>query len=179
MVLPFVRELLADAQKTQQFARAASHLKGSAGRIRLSGLTPAAKALHFALLHHAISRPLIVIVNDNRSAEELLPVVQSFCELTGAASPESVTYLPARDVAPFENLSPHPEIQEARAKALWRIATGNVSICIARFASTAIRLREASFYQSLARTIRRQDTVDLEELLQAPQRRRLYIDGCR
>jgi len=166
MVLPFVRELLADAQKTQQFARAASHLKGSAGRIRLSGLTPTAKALHFAMLHHAISRPLILIVNDNRAAEELLPVVQSFCELTGAATAESVTYLPARDVAPFENLSPHPEIQEARAKALWRIATGNVSICIAPFASTAIRLRETSFYQSLARTIRRQDTVDLEELLQ-------------
>jgi transcription-repair coupling factor (superfamily II helicase) len=166
MVLPFVRELLADASKSPQFARAASLLKGSAGRIRLSGLTPTAKALHFALLYHAVSRPLILIVNDNRAAEELLPIVQSFCELTGAAAPESVTYLPARDVAPFEHLSPHPEIQEARAKALWRIATGNASICIAPFASTAIRLREANYYQSLARTIRRQDTVDLEELLQ-------------
>jgi len=166
MVLPFVRELLADAQKSPSFARAASHLKGSAGRIRLSGLTPAGKALHFALFHHAALRPLIVVVNDNRTAEELFPIVQSFCELTGAASPDSVAYLPARDVAPFENLSPHPEIQEARAKALWRIATGGVSICIAPFASTAIRLREAAFYQSLARVIRRQEAVDLEELLQ-------------
>ena len=166
MVLPFVRELIADVEKTAAFARAASHLKGGAGRIRLSGLTPTAKALHFALLHRAALRPTLLIVNDNRTAEELLPVVQSFCELTGAASPDSVVYLPARDVAPFENMSPHPEIQEARAKALWRIASGGVSICIAPFASTAIRLRDAEFYGGLARTIRRNDWVDVEQLVQ-------------
>ena len=166
MVLPFVRELLADAEKSASFARAASHLKGTAGRIRLSGLTPSAKALHFALFHHATSRPLLLIVQDNRTAEDMLAVVQAFCELTGAATPESVAYLPARDVAPFENLSPHPEIQEARAKALWRVATGNVSICIAPFAATAVRLREAEFYRSLSRVVRRNEILDLEELVQ-------------
>ncbi len=166
MVLPFVRELLADAEKSTAFARAASHLKGSAGRIRLSGLTPTAKALYVALIHRALARPVLLLVNDNRAAEDMLAVLQSLCELTGAASPDFVTYFPARDVAPFENLSPHPEIQEARAKALWRIASGAASICIAPFASTAIRLREAEYYRSLARVIRRNDSLDLEQLVQ-------------
>lgn len=174
MVLPFVRELLANAEKTPAFTRAASHLKrisreggaGFAGRIRLSGLTPTAKAMHFALLHRAAARPLLVIVNDNRTAEELMPVLQSFCELTGAAKQESVVYLPARDVLPYQNMSPHPEIQEARAKALSRIANGSVAICVAPFASTAIRLRDAEFYSSLAKTIRRGDWIDLEEITQ-------------
>ena len=118
MILPFVRDLLADAETHQAFLRAAAHLKGGTGRIRLSGLTDTAKPLLYSQLHRAISRPLIVVVANNRAAEEMLPVLQSFCELTGAASPDSVVYLPARDVLPFENLSPHPEIQEARAKAL-------------------------------------------------------------
>ncbi len=166
MVFPFVRELLADAEHSPGLLRVASHLKGGSGRIRVSGLTPTAKALHLALLHRAIGRPLIVLVGDNRAAEELLPVLQAFCELTGAASPESIAYLPARDVLPFENLSPHPEIQQARAKALWRIAGGTASMVVTPIAAAAIRLRDAEFYLNLARVVRRNDGVDLDSLVQ-------------
>jgi len=182
MILPFVRELLADAETLPGFVRAAALLrapqrasdalaedpsvKGGAGRIRLSGLTDTAKLLLCAQLHRAISRPLIVVVASNRAAEEMLPVLQSFCELTGAAATESVVYLPARDVLPFENLSPHPEIQEARAKALWRIATGAASIVLTPFAASAVLLREPGYYRDLGRLIRRTDTVELEELVE-------------
>ena len=86
MILPFVRELLADAETTSSFQRAATHLKGGAGRIRVSGLTPTARALHYALLHRASARPLLLVVGDNRTAEELLPLLQSLCEMTGAAA---------------------------------------------------------------------------------------------
>ncbi len=166
MVLPFVRDLFADVEKTPAFARLASLLKGGAGRVRVSGLTPTAKAMLYPLLHRACGTPLILIVSDNRAAEELLPVLQSFCELTGAANPDSAVYLPARDVLPFENLSPHPEIQEARARALWRIASGSVSIVLAPFASSAVRLRDAEFYRGLARTIRRSEAVEVDALVQ-------------
>jgi transcription-repair coupling factor (superfamily II helicase) len=166
MILPFVRELLADAAVTSSFQRAATHLKGGAGRIRVSGLTPTARALHYALLHHASQRPLLLVVSDNRMAEELLPLLQSLCEITGAAAPDSVAYLPARDVLPFENLSPHPEIQEVRARALWRIASGSASIVIAPFAATTIRLRDAAYYRDLARVIRKGDWLDVPQLVQ-------------
>jgi transcription-repair coupling factor (superfamily II helicase) len=166
MILPFVRDLLADAETLPAFSRAAAHLKGGTGRIRLSGLTDTAKPLLYAQLHHALSRPLIVLVANNRTAEEMLPVLQSFCELTGAAGVDSVVYLPARDVLPFENLSPHPEIQEARAKALWRIATGTVSIVVVPFASSAALLREPAYYRDLGRVVRRLEALDLEELVE-------------
>jgi transcription-repair coupling factor (superfamily II helicase) len=166
MILPFIRDLLADVEKSPAFLRAAAHLKGGTGRIRLSGLTDPAKLLFYAQLHRVISRPLIVLVANNRVAEEMLPVLQSFCELTGAAVADSVVYLPARDVLPFENLSPHPEIQEARAKALWRIATGSVSIALVPFASSATLLREPEYYRNLGRVVRRAEAVDLEELVE-------------
>jgi transcription-repair coupling factor (superfamily II helicase) len=165
MLLPFVRELFADVENLPGFTRAASHLKEGAGRIRVSGLTPTAKALLFVLLRRAADRPLIVVVNDNRAVEDFVPVLRGFCELTAACDPEDVVSLPARDVLPFQNLSPHPELQEERATALWKIATGKASIIVSPVAATAIRLRAADYYSDLARIVRRTETIDIESLL--------------
>ena len=166
MVLSFVRELFADVEKLPAFSRVASHLKENTGRISVSGLTPTAKTLLLVLLQKASGRPLIVIVSDNRAAEDLLPVLQGFAELTGATDPESIVTLPTRDVLPFQNLSPHPEIQEERATALWKIATGAVSLVVAPIAATTIRLASAEYYTDLARTIRRGETFDTEALVE-------------
>src|ERR1700751_3157773 len=145
MALPFVRELFADVEKLPAFARVASRLKEGTGRISVSGLTPTAKALLLVLAQRTIARPLIFVVGDNRAAEELLPVVQSLAELTNSAEPESVVTLPTRDVLPFQNLSPHPEIQEERAAALWKISTGTASIVVAPVAASAILLRAPEY----------------------------------
>src|SRR6266576_1227581 len=166
MVLSFVRELFADVEKLPAFSRVASHLKENTGRLRVSGLTPAAKALLLVLLQKASGRPLIVILSDNRAAEDLLPVLQGFAELTGSTDPESIVTLPTRDVLPFQNLSPHPEIQEERATALWKIATGAVSLVVAPIAATTIRLASTEYYTDLARTIRRGETFDTEALVE-------------
>src|SRR5664279_1540483 len=153
MILPFVRELFADVEKSAAFARAVARVKGGAGRTRVSGLTPTGKALFYSLLQRSTSRPVIVIVSDNRAVDELLPVVRSLGDLTGAVAPDAVIGLPAYDVLPFENLSPHPEIQEARATALWKIASGAASVVITPLAATAMRLRSAEFYADLAKVV--------------------------
>ncbi|MGC2109756.1 MAG: transcription-repair coupling factor [Candidatus Korobacteraceae bacterium] len=166
MILPFVRELFADVEKIPVFARAVAQVKGGAGRIRVSGLTPTGKALFCSLLPRASSRPLVVIVQDNRAADELLPVVRALADLTGAVSPDAVIGLPAYDVLPFENLSPHPEIQEARATALWKIATGSAEIVVTPLAATLMRLRQASFYADLAKVVRRGEMMDPDRLIE-------------
>jgi len=165
MLLPFVRELFADVEKLPAFARVASHLKEGTGRIGVSGLTPTAKALLLVLFQRTAARPLIFVVNDNRAVEDFLPVLRGFSELTASGDPESIISLPARDVLPFQNLSPHPELQEERATALWKIATGAASIVISPVAATAIRLRSNDYYVGLARTIRRGESFDLDSLL--------------
>ena len=166
MILPFVRELFADVEKSVPFTRAVTQVKGGAGRIRVSGLTPTGKALFYSLLHRAATRPLVVIVSGNRAVDDLLPVVRSLAELAGAVPPDAIIGLPGYDVLPFENLSPHPEIQEARAAALWKIATGAASVVITPLAATSMRLRDAGFYADLAKVIRRGEMVDPERLIE-------------
>jgi len=166
MALPFVRDIFADVEKLPAFLRVASHLRENTGRIRVSGLTPSAKALVLVLLQKTLGRPLVLVVPDNKASEELVPVLQAFGELTGALDPGSVVALPTRDVLPFQNLSPHPEIQEERAVALWKIATGTAAIVVAPVTSTATRLRGPEYYADLARMVRRTETIDVEPLLQ-------------
>jgi transcription-repair coupling factor (superfamily II helicase) len=166
MILSFVRELFTDVEKLPSFQRVASHLKEGAGRFGVSGLTPTAKALLIVLAQKAAGRPLIVLVRDNRAAEDLLPLLQGLSELTGAVNPDSVLKLPTRDVLPFQNLSPHPEIQEERATALWKISTGDAQIVIAPVAAATIRLASPEYYSDLARIVRRGETIDTEALVQ-------------
>ncbi|HLI64419.1 MAG TPA: hypothetical protein VKV05_13560, partial [Terriglobales bacterium] len=166
MVLPFVREFFADVEKLPGFLRAVALGRDGAGRISVSGLSPTGKALLYPLLCRAVARRLVVVVRDNQAMEDALPVVRSFAELTGAVAPESVVGLPAHDVLPFANLSPHPEIQEARATALWKIATGAAEIVITPLSATAMRLRNAAFYSDLAKVVRRGEMIDPDRLLE-------------
>jgi transcription-repair coupling factor (superfamily II helicase) len=165
MLLPFVRELFTDVELLPGLARVASHLKEGTGRIRVSGLLPTAKALLLVLLRRLSERPLILVVNDNRAVEDFVPVLRGFCELTAACDPEEIVPLPARDVLPFQNLSPHPELQEERATALWKIASGKGSMVVTPIAAAAILQRTAEYYSDLARTLRRGESFDLDSLL--------------
>ena len=166
MILPFVREVFADVEKSSALQRAIARVKGGAGQTRVSGLTPTGKALFYSLLQHSSSRPLIVVVSDNRAVDDLYPVARSLAELSGAVSADSVIRLPAYDVLPFEQQSPHPEIQEARATALWKIATGAAHIVITTIAAVSMRLRDASFYADLAHLVRRGEMIDSEKLVE-------------
>src|SRR6202140_890710 len=165
MLLPFVRELFADVEMLPAFTRVASHLREGTGRIRVSGLSPTAKALLLVLLRRHADHPLILVVNDNRAVEDFVPVLRGFCELTSACDPEAVVALPARDVLPFQNLSPHPELQEERATALWKISTGKATIVVTPVAATALLKRSPEYYYVLARILRRGESFDVDTLL--------------
>jgi transcription-repair coupling factor (superfamily II helicase) len=165
MVLSFVRDFFTDVEKLPGFSRVISHLRANAGRVRVTGLTPPAKALLLAQLQKSAGRPLIVVLRNNEEADDLLPVVRAFCELIGGAEQDAVVSLPTRDILPFQNLSPHPEIQEQRAIALWRIATAAAEIILVPALAAATRLPPAEFYSGLGRVVRRGDTLDTTDLL--------------
>ena len=158
MILPFVRELLADLEHSEAFERVRRHLGAGSGRRRVSGLTATARALYLPLFVRAANAPCLMIVADNKAAEALHAAVLSACELTGALDAGQVLRLPAHDVLPFENLSPHPEIQEARAATLWKLcerAAGTPRLVIAPVEAACMRLFARDHYTGLALRLRR------------------------
>ncbi len=165
MILPFVRDLLGDLENSPAFEQARRHLTFARGRRRVSGLTSSARSLFIPLFARAAGAPIVVLVPDNKAADALYLAVRSGCDLTGAIAPNRVLKLPAHDVLPFENLSPHPEIQEQRAATLWKMATGAASIVIAPVESAAMKLFPRHFYGGLAQILRRGEEVDVETLL--------------
>ncbi|HEX4066604.1 MAG TPA: transcription-repair coupling factor [Acidobacteriaceae bacterium] len=165
MILPFVRELLADLENSPAFEQARRHLALARGRRRVSGLTSTARALYLPLFARAAGVPVALIVADNKAADAMQLALRAGCELTGAIPPDRVLRLPAHDVLPFENLSPHPDIQEQRAKTLWKVATGEASIVVAPVEAAAMKLFPAPFYAGLAQILRRGEEVDVDTLL--------------
>ncbi len=166
MILPFVRELLADLESTDAFARVRRHLAGGAGRRRVSGLTATARALFLPFFTRAATAPSLLLVSDNKAAEALHTAVLAACELTGALKPGEVLRLPAHDVLPFENLSPHGEIQEQRAATLWKIASGQARLVIAPVEAACMRLFGREHYAGLALELRRGEEHIPEMLLE-------------
>jgi len=164
MILPFVREVFAELEHSSGFERVRRHLSLGAGRRRVSGLTQTARSVFIPLFARAARQPVIVVVADNKAAEALEPMLRAGCELTGAVDPTSVVRFPAHDVLPFENLSPHPDVQEQRAAALWKLATGAVSILIAPVEAAALKLFGRNYYAGLAVTLKRGEEVDIEVL---------------
>ncbi len=158
MVLPFVRDLLADLEYSDAFDRARRHLAGGLGRRRISGLTFTARALYLPLFVRASAAPCLILVADNKAAEALHAAVITACELSGVLDTKDVLRLPTHDVLPFENLSPHAEIQEARATALWKLASAGPArtprLVIAPIESACMRLFPRDHYTALALHLR-------------------------
>src|ERR1700683_448462 len=132
MILPFVRELLADLESSASFQRVRRHLEGGPGRRRVSGLTATARALYLPTFVRAAqsSSPALVLVADNKAADALYANLLAAAELTGALAADEILRLPAHDVLPFEHLSPHSEIQEQRAATLWKLTNGGIKLLV-------------------------------------------------
>ena len=154
MILPFVRDLLADLKASDSYDRVRRHLQSAQGRRRIAGLTFTARALYLPFFVELTPAPSLILVADNKAAEALHQAIVSACELTGALDPASVVRLPAHDVLPFEGLSPHPEIQETRAATLWKIASKSAKLVIAPVEAACLKLFHSDFYAALALRLR-------------------------
>jgi transcription-repair coupling factor (superfamily II helicase) len=161
MVLPFVREILADLERSEAYERVRRHLAAGSGRRRVSGLTFTARSLYLPFFVRAANAPCLILVADNKAAEALHLAVTQACELTGALPADQVLRLPGHDVLPFENLSPHPEIQEHRAATLWKLCEKSASksaatprLLIAPVEAACMKLFARDFYHGLALHLR-------------------------
>jgi transcription-repair coupling factor (superfamily II helicase) len=150
---PAVRDLFQTLSRHPAFQELTGKLlRRETGPFSLAGLTPTAKALHLVLLWQATERPLLILTDGNQRAEALAELTETFF------------VLPALDVLPGQNLSPHSEISGQRAMALWRMANGSAPLTIAPAASALIRTHAAEFYRRLALELRVGEELPLDTI---------------
>src|SRR5487761_1669982 len=135
MILPLVGELLSRVGRQHAVEECFDRLRrgapAQAGKcatadkreVVLTGLTDPAKALLTALAVQTLSKQAILLVESNQKADDFEALTLYLLRALGRANAQ-VTVLPAHEVFPYDHQSPHPEISEARAAALWRLARG-------------------------------------------------------
>ncbi|HUS05997.1 MAG TPA: transcription-repair coupling factor [Bryobacteraceae bacterium] len=166
MTHPAIRDLFESLGREPGFQELVRRLHGEeVQRLSFSGVTNAAKALYLVLLGQRLERPLLVIVDGNKQAEALFELVDTFYSLLSTGRDEQrPQMIPALDVLPSQNLSPHSEISEQRAIGLWRLATRTVPITITPVASALLRTENREFYRQLALSLRVGDEISLDDL---------------
>ena len=166
MTHPAVRDLFQTLSRHPAFQEILTKaLRHEDSGLALAGLTPTAKALYLVLLWQLTERPLLVVTDGNQSAETLLELTGTFFDLLiGRPEAGSPQLLPALDVIPGQNLSPHTEISEQRAIGLWRMAAAKVPITIAPVGSALLRIHNGDYYRRLAVELRVGEELPLETI---------------
>ncbi len=164
MIHPAVKDLFLDLGKDPGFQEALRRL-AAGGEAAVSGLTTTAKAVYSVLLWQLLNRSLIIVVDGNKQAEALTEAIETFFALLVAGDRPGPQLLPALDVLPLQNLSPHAEICEQRAIGLWRLATQRAPITVLPVASALLRIQPGDFYRQLAIKLKTGDEVPLEDLV--------------
>jgi transcription-repair coupling factor (superfamily II helicase) len=132
----------------------------------LSGLTTTAKALYSVLLWQVTEQPQLIVTDGNKQAEALFETIETFfhilCPGRESARPQLI---PALDVLPGHNMSPHADILERRAVGLCRLASDRVAITVTPVTSALLRIEPASHYRQLYQIIRTGEEIPLDELI--------------
>jgi len=164
LIHPAVRDLFLELERHPSFQDAFRRLS-SGSNASLAGLITPAKAVYTVLLWQASQRNIIIVVDGNKQAEALAETIQTFFDLLAGDERNGPQLLPALDVLPMQNLSPHAEILEERAIGLWRLATQRVPITILPVASALLRIEPAPFYKQLALRLREGEELPLDEVV--------------
>ena len=111
-------------------------MQGLPSKAAFAGLGGAAAGLVLSRLRLAEPRPYLLVCADNREAERLAADLRFFA--SGGNYP--ILEIPVSEADPYRGLSPHPEITEKRAAALWELLQVPEAFVVTTIRSLATRL---------------------------------------
>jgi transcription-repair coupling factor (superfamily II helicase) len=113
-------------EEEENFKRLLAEARAGRRLLRVSGLANGAKAMVLVALQRALGKRLAVISLKDRDLEDLERDLRFFySQLHDRAELENEIFiLPASESDPYSGASPHAEILERRALALWRLTAG-------------------------------------------------------
>lgn len=164
--VPHLLQPVFDHPSFRRAAEAFAAPSPEAQRASLAGLTRTAKGLVLAGLAHKLGRPLVVFTAEREPAEALRQNIATFLDWLEPGTAGSVCILPGYDVTPYEGRSPHAEIAEGRAIAMWNIAEGKARVTLAPTLAGAGRFRDAVYYRSLALRLKTGDELSPQDVIE-------------
>jgi transcription-repair coupling factor (superfamily II helicase) len=164
MLFPAVTDALARLARHPAMDDALAALRRGSPRHMLAGLSDPVKALVAATVVAELRRPVLLLIESDRRAEELLEPLRFFARAFGGPSAQAVL-LPALDAFPGHGAGPHPEILETRAASLWRFTTGQVALMVAPAAASVLGFDDPGGYANLALSLERDQDISLDDAL--------------
>ncbi|HYP29219.1 MAG TPA: transcription-repair coupling factor [Blastocatellia bacterium] len=137
----YYAEIFGQLLRSEELERLAEEARAGHKVVVLSGLSGSARALVLAALEKKLKRRIVFVTRSNREVEEFQPDLELFyCAINGLNSCEtSVLQIPALESNPYDGTSPHAEVLERRALALYRAARGDARILLTSITALAER----------------------------------------
>ncbi|HMX26090.1 MAG TPA: hypothetical protein PKC13_10845, partial [Blastocatellia bacterium] len=155
-------------ETNKDFQRLIAEVRAGRHLINVAGLSGGAKALALAALQHATGKRLAVVSQRNRDLEDLERDLRFFyCRLRNREECENEVFtLPASESDPYNGTSPHAEILERRALALWRLTAGIGDIVLLSVRSLMRRFVPVEDIKQAVVTLRVGEELPLDYLIE-------------
>jgi transcription-repair coupling factor (superfamily II helicase) len=135
-----IHKILGRIGELADFRRIAANALRGDSEVVVSGLSGSARALFIAGLAQALRRPLIVVTPQDRAVEAFATDINYFHSELNTNGAGRVAPFPAWETDPYAGLTPHADIQQARATTLWRLRNKQLDVVVASIRSIASRL---------------------------------------
>ena len=116
------------------------HFDSGARELTLTGITPAAKPAYLAILQQILNKPVLFVSASKLDLEEIARATAFYQQRLFGKDDDRVAIFPAMEPGPYSGVSPHPEVSEQRAVALWRIFRRTVDILVCSPTTLVTRL---------------------------------------
>jgi transcription-repair coupling factor (superfamily II helicase) len=155
-------------EENENFQRLVAEARAGRRLLRIAGLGSGAKALALVALQRAVGRRLAVVSLRDSDLEDLERDLRFFyCHRNGRAECENEIFiLPASESDPYSGASPHAEILERRALALWRLAAGAGEIVMLTARSLMRRFVAVEEIKQATVTLRVREELPLDYLIE-------------
>ena len=142
--------------ESDELGRLASEINAGRRVVVLSGLAGSARALLLTALEKKIARRIVFVARSNREVEEFFSDVDFFyCALNGVSTADpNVLTIPAVEADPYDGTSPHAEVLEQRALALYRASKGEARILLTSVGALAERTISPEVLKASSITLR-------------------------
>jgi transcription-repair coupling factor (superfamily II helicase) len=160
----YYAKLFGQLFQSDELEQLAREIKAGRRTCIVSGLAGSARALMLAALEKKINRRIVFVARSNREVEEFQSDIEFFyCALNGVSSCESaVLAIPALEADPYDGTSPHAEVLEQRALALYRAVEGKARILLTSLGALAERTVSPDLLRASGITLRMGEDMPLE-----------------